>query len=272
MGTSRGGCHRNAIPRCVVMSQGWGDISPHATMHWGLGGTPIHGGQGHHGMDGTETPPRCASGCHGVTPWQMGDSEPPYNEGVSWEGLGGSSPCGLGGQWVFWVTSSPEWSPVPHAVGCNEGTPAPTLPMGGAHPVRDGCGFGVPTPHSAPHTPPCSRHQRHFLLPFPAPPWGPTSPHSFGAPPSLQHRLPTDRRGPSRPQLTAGPLAVAGRLGRDLAGLWSHQIKPSRGSEGINFIFTLAAGGGGWGVPTWGLPPSPGHPSNTPGVLVELRG
>lgn len=40
----------------------------------------------------------------GVTPWQMGDSEPPYNGGVRWEGLGGSSPCGLGGQWVFWVT------------------------------------------------------------------------------------------------------------------------------------------------------------------------
>lgn len=79
------------------MSQGWGDISPHATMHWGLGGTPIHGGQGHHGMDGTETPPRCASGCHGVTPWQMGDSEPPYNEGVSWEGLGGVIPVRFGG-------------------------------------------------------------------------------------------------------------------------------------------------------------------------------
>lgn len=34
--------------------------------------------------------PTVPGGVTGVTPWRMGDPAPPYNGGVSWEGLRGS--------------------------------------------------------------------------------------------------------------------------------------------------------------------------------------
>lgn len=54
-------CH----PTVLGVSRGWRELRSHPVVGWGLGDTPIHGGWGHHGGDGTETPPCCAWGVTG---------------------------------------------------------------------------------------------------------------------------------------------------------------------------------------------------------------
>lgn len=196
--------------------------------------------------------PSVPGGVTGVTPWQMGEPEPPYNGGVRRKGLGGSSPCGLGGRWVFWGDVTSSLSPFPPCRGVQWGDTSPHPAWGGVS-IPWGMAVDLGCPHpilhpTFPHVPATSTTS--FSL-FPPCHGAPLPPAHGGLPLLPRVGSPWISGVPAGPQLAAGPLAVAGRLGRDLPGLWSHQIKPSGGAKGL-ILFLLQQQQEGGGGPSLG--------------------
>lgn len=213
-------------------------------------------------MDGTETPPHCAWGCRGGHPMADGGPCASLQRGCQLGGTEGVTPCGLGAQWVFWGDVTPPVESCPHMWGVNGGhQPSPGL-WGVSNPRGMGWRW-IWGPHSAPHTSSCSRHKCHFLLPFSTLPRGPTFPRSWGAPSAPQPRLPMDCGGPSRPPTGSRAPSCGREAWQGFTGIMEPSDKALGGSEGINFIFTLAAAGGGGG-PSLGSVPLSRTPQQTP--------
>lgn len=187
------------------------------------------------GLGGPENPPKLDGGFTGLG----GPLEPPQ---VGWEHHRDRrhwNPLHSG----WGVTGTHQ-----HPLGCVGWGICPSGAVGAMRGPQ-----GASTTSCAPHPLHSPRHHCHFLLPLPAPPWGPTVPLALGG-------VPTSWGGPQpvggvlaaphpAPQPRCGAGGCGRRLGGDLARITEPPDKTlGGGREGINFIFTPVTRWGGLGL------------------------